>query len=121
MSDRHIRFLRLRLDGNLRDEQEEYAENVYIYHLINAATALANASRKNVGSGHASIQDISVVGFGVNRQCLNVVCTEPPGVMVYTNPAAEDEDDLDSVLDGDYGAKTLIHNERIPARVLATS
>ena len=111
----------LSLDGNLRDEQEEYAENVYIYHLINAATALANTSRKDVGSGHASIQDISVVGFGVNRQCLNVVCTELPGVVVYTDPAAEDEDDLDSVLDGDYGAKTLIHNERIPARVLATS
>ena len=28
----------LSLDDNLRDEQEEYAENVYIYHLINAAT-----------------------------------------------------------------------------------
>ena len=38
----------LSLDGNLRDEQEEYAENVYIYHLINAATALANASRRDI-------------------------------------------------------------------------
>ena len=39
----------LSLDGDLRDEQEEYAENVYIYHLINTATALANASpRKDV-------------------------------------------------------------------------
>ena len=76
---------------------------MYIYHLINAATALANASHKDVGSGHASIQDISF-GFGVERQRLNVVCTEAPGVVVYTDPAAEDEGDLDSVLDGNYGA-----------------
>ena len=76
----------LSLDGNLRDEQEEYAENVYMYHLINAATALANASRKEVGSGHDTIQDISV-GFGVDRPRLNVVCTEAPGVVVYTDPA----------------------------------
>ena len=98
----------LSLDGNLRDEQEEYAENVYIYHLINAATVLANASRKDVGA----IQDITV-GFGVDRPRLNIVCTEAPGVMVYTDPAAEDEGDLDSVLDGNYGARTLDHNERI--------
>jgi hypothetical protein len=102
----------LSLDGNLRDEQEEYAENVYIYHLINAATALANTSRKDVGSGHAAIQDISV-GFGVDRQRLNVVCTEAPGVVVYTDPVMEDDGDMDSVLDGNYGAKTLAHNERI--------
>ena len=100
----------LSLDGNLRDEQEEYAENVYIYHLINAATALANASRKDVGHGHAAIQDITV-GFGVDRPRINVVCTEAPGVVVYTDSAAEDEGDLDSVLDGNYGAKSLDHNE----------
>jgi hypothetical protein len=76
----------LSLDGNLRDEQEEYAVNVYMYHFSNAATALANASRKEVGSGHATIQDISV-GFGVDRPRLNVVCTEAPGVVVYTDPA----------------------------------
>ena len=104
----------LSLDDNLRrDEQKEYAENVYIYHLINAATALANAScKEEVGHGHAAIQDISV-GFGVDRPRLNVVCTEAPGVVVYTDPAAEDEGDLDSMLDGHYGAKTLDHNERI--------
>ena len=39
----------LSLTGDLRSEQEEYAENVYVYHLINAATALANASRQDVG------------------------------------------------------------------------
>ena len=99
----------LSLDGNLRTEQEEYAENVYDYHLINAATALANASRQDVGEGHAAIQDISV-GFGVD---LNVVCTEAPGVVVYTDPAIDDDADMDSVLDGNYGAKTLTHNERI--------
>ena len=45
----------LSLDGNLRDEQEEYAANVYIYHLINAATALADALRKDVGGPHTSV------------------------------------------------------------------
>ena len=102
----------LSLDGFLRDEQEEYAENVYIYHLINAATALANASRRDAGNGHAAIQDISV-GFGVDRQCLNVVCTEAPGVVVYTDPTMEDEGDMDSVLDGNYGCTTLDHNQRV--------
>jgi hypothetical protein len=103
----------LSLDGNLRDEQEEYADNVHMYHLINAATTLANASRKDVvGRGPAAIQDISV-GFGVDRPRLNVVCTAAPGVVVYTDPAMEDEGDMDSVLDGNYGAKTLDHNERI--------
>ena len=102
----------LSLDGNLRDEQEEYAENVYIYHLINAATALvANASRKDVGRDHAAIQDISV-GFGVDRQRLNVVCTEAPGVVIYTDPAMDDEGDMDSVLDGNYGVTLLDHNQR---------
>jgi hypothetical protein len=56
---------------------------------------------------------VVILGFGVDRQRLNVVCTEPPGVVVYTDPAAEDEGDLDSVLSGDYGAKTLAHKERI--------
>ncbi len=103
----------LSLYGNLRNEQEEYAENVYVHHLINAATALANAARQDVGVGHAAIQDISV-GFGVDRQRLNVVCTEAPGVVVFTDPAMDDEAEMDSVLDGNYGAKTLTHNnERI--------
>ena len=102
----------LSLDGDLRDEQEEYAENVHVYDLINAATALANSSRKDVGGSHTSVQDISV-GFGVDRLHLNVVCKEAPGVVVYTDPSEEDEGDLDSVLDGNYGAKTFAHNERI--------
>jgi hypothetical protein len=85
-----------------------------MYHLINAATALANASRKEVGSGQAAIQDIDIsVGFGVDRRRLKVVCTEAPGVVVYTDPAMDDEGDMDLVLDGNYGAKTLDHNERI--------
>ena len=89
-----------------------YAENVYVYHLINAATALANAARQDVGVGHAAIQDISV-GFGMDRQRLNVVCTEAPGVVVFTDPAMDDEYEMDSVLYGNYGAKTLTQNERI--------
>ena len=103
----------LSLEGDVRDEQEEYAENVYISHMINAATALANASCKDVGGSHTSIlQDISV-DFGTDHMRLNVACKEPPGVVVYTDPAEEDEGDLDSVLDGNYGTKTLEPNERI--------
>ena len=34
-------------------------------------------------------------------------------MVVYTDPAMDDEGDMDSVLDGNYGAKTLDHNERI--------
>ncbi len=100
------------LTGNLQGEQEDYAQNVYVYHLVNAATALANASRQDVGEGHTAIRDISV-GFGVDRQRLNVVCSEAPGVMVYTDPAMEDEADMDELLDVNYGAGTLTENERI--------
>ena len=58
------------------------------------------------------IKDISV-GFGVDRQRLNVICTEAPGVVVYTDPAMEDEADMDELLDVNYGAGTLTENERI--------
>ncbi len=58
------------------------------------------------------IRDISV-GFGVDRQRLNVVCTEASGVVVYTDPAMEDEADMDELLDVNYGAGTLTENERI--------
>ena len=34
-------------------------------------------------------------------------------MVVYTDPAAEDEGDLDSLPDGNYGAHTLEENERI--------
>ena len=87
------------LTGNLQGEQEDYAQNVYVYHLVNAATALANASCQDVGAGHTAIKDISV-GFGVvDRQRLNFVCTETPGVVVYTDPAMEDKVDMDELLD----------------------
>jgi hypothetical protein len=90
----------LSLDGDLRDEQAEYAQNVYVYHLVKAANALANASRKDAGGGpRNSVQDISV-GFGLGRLHLNVICKEAPGVVVYTDPAEEDEGELDTVLDG---------------------
>jgi hypothetical protein len=100
------------LTGNLRGEQEDYAQNIYVYHLVNAATALANAARQDVGAGHTAIRDVSA-GFGVDRQRLNVVCTEAPGVVVYTDPAMEDEAVMDEVLDVNYGAGTLTENERI--------
>jgi hypothetical protein len=34
-------------------------------------------------------------------------------VVVFTDPVAEDEGDLDSLLDGNYGARTLEENEQI--------
>jgi hypothetical protein len=73
---------------------------------------ISSMPRQDVGEGHAAIKDISV-GFGVDRQRLNVVCTEAPGEVVYTDSAMEDEADMDSLLDGNYGAETLTQNERI--------
>ena len=102
----------LSLTGDLRGEQGDYAQNVYIYHLVNAATALAKESRIPVDRGHNAISDISV-GFGVGCQRLNVVCKEAPGVVVFTDPAMEDEYEMDELLDGNYGAGTLTENERI--------
>ena len=101
----------LTLDGDIGGDEEEYAEKVYIYHLVNAATALANASRYKVGGHNTSVQDISI-GFGMDRSCPNVVCTEAPGVVIYTEPAMDDEGDMNSVLDGNYGAASLDHNQR---------
>jgi hypothetical protein len=49
----------------------------------------------------------------VDRQRLNVVCTEAPGVVVYTDPAMEDEADMDELREMNYGAGTLTENERI--------
>jgi hypothetical protein len=100
------------LTGDLRGEQGDYAQNVYVYHLVNAATALAKESGLDVGAGYTALTDISV-GFGVDRQRLNVVCKEAPGVVVLTDPAMEDEADMDELLDGNYGAGTLTENERI--------
>ncbi len=51
----------LSLDGDLlRNEHAEYAQNVYVYHLVKAANALATASRKDVGVPRNSVRDISV-------------------------------------------------------------
>ncbi len=66
----------------------------------------------DVGGGHTAITDISV-GFGIDRQRLNVVCSEAPGVVVLTDPAMDDELEMDELLDGNYGAGTLTENERI--------
>jgi len=72
----------LSLDGDLRDEQAEYAQNMYVYHLVKAANALANASRKDAGGPRNLVQDISK-GFGLDLSRLNVYCKEAPGVVVY--------------------------------------
>jgi hypothetical protein len=75
----------LSFDGDLRDEPHtEYAQNVFVYHLVKAANSLANALRKDVGGPpRNSVQDISV-GFGLDRSRLNVYCKEAPGVVVYS-------------------------------------
>ncbi len=99
----------LSLTGDLRVEQGDYAQNVYVYHLVNAATAFAKESGMDVGEGFTALKDIS----GVDRQRINVVCSEAPGVAVLTDPAMEDEADMDELLDGNYGAGTLIENECI--------
>ena len=53
------------------------------------------------------------MGFGLDRLCLNVYCKEAPGVVVYIDPAVEDEGDLDSMLDVNYGCRTFKENEQI--------
>ncbi len=103
----------LSLTGDLRGEQGDYAQNVYVYHLVNAATALAKESGQDVGEGYTAIKDISV-GFGVDRQRLNVVCIEAPGVVVYTDPAMDDEYEMDELLDVNYGAGKRAHSLRRP-------
>lgn len=44
---------------------------------------------------------------------MNVYCTEPPGSVVFTDPAAEDEGDLDSLPDTEeFACATLFAKER---------
>jgi hypothetical protein len=50
----------LSLTGDRRGEQGNYAQNVYVYHLINAATALvAKESGQDVGAGYTAIRDMT--------------------------------------------------------------
>ena len=53
------------------------------------------------------------MGFAPNRLRLNVYYKEAAGLVVYIDPAAEHEGDLDSLPDGNYGARTFEENERI--------
>ena len=102
----------LSLHGNLSGEQGDYAQDVYIYHLVNAATALAKTADREVGA-HNPVQDI-IVGFGLDRLRMNVYCKEASGSVVFTDPAAEDEEDLDSLPETvDFGQRSFItENER---------
>ncbi len=52
------------------------------------------------------------MGFGLDHLRLKVYCKETPGVVVYTDPAAENKGDLDSLPDGNYGSRTLEENVR---------
>ena len=49
----------LSLTGDLRGEQGDYEQNVYVNHLVNAATALAKESGPDVGVGYTAIRDIT--------------------------------------------------------------
>ena len=81
--------------GNQSGEQSDYSQDVYVYHLVNAATALANSAGRKVGA-HNPVQDITV-GFGLDRLRMTVYCKEAPGSVDCTDTAAEDEGDLDSL------------------------
>ena len=107
-------------NGALSDEQGDYEQNIYVHHLINAATAFANAAGKDVDSNRNLVQDISV-GFRPGRLRLNVYCKEAPGLVVFTEPAAEDEGDLDSLPDGGYGHRTFTENERTHTPISKTA
>ena len=48
------------------------------------------------------------MGFGLDRLRMNVFCKEAPGSVVFTEPAAEDEGDLDSLPETeDFGPRTF--------------
>jgi hypothetical protein len=114
MNGRHIRFLHLHRLGRFPYYRCEDKVSLVVYGVNRRNTQkryIFTISRQNVGGSHTAVQDISV-GFRVaDRQRINVVCTEAPGVVVYTNPAMDDEGDMESVLDGNYGATSLDHNQ----------
>ena len=92
-------------------EQDDYAQDVYIYYMVNAAAALANTAGRNVGTRNP-VQDITL-GFGLDHLRMSVYCKEAPGSVVFTGPAAEDEGDLDSLPEKiDFGHRSFTENER---------
>jgi hypothetical protein len=101
----------LSLAGIQGDEADDYARNVYVYHLINAASSLARVEAGERNEPYA-VKDISI-GFGPDQMRLFVCCSDPPGAVLKTDPAAEDEGDLDSITDPDmYGSAPLNERER---------
>ena len=117
MHSRHIRLLLLHLlgpsqlplkglslDGNLRDEQEEYAENVFSsmplrrYRMLRVRKLVVVRPQSKI---FPLVSELTVrLHRGTWRGCLH-------------SPAMDNEGDMDSVLDGNYGAKKFDHNERI--------
>ena len=92
-------------------KQSDYVQDVYVYHLVNAATALARSDGGEVGS-HNPVQDVTV-GFGPDRPRMYVYCKEAPGSVLFTDPAAENEGDLDSLPETeDFGHRLFSENER---------
>ena len=94
------------LHGCHSGEQGDCAQDIYVYHCVNVATALANTAGRDVGA-HNPIQDITV-GFELDRFRMNVYCKEAPGSVVFTDPAAEDEGNLNSLPETeDFGHRSF--------------
>ena len=99
------------LHGDQSGEEKEYVRNVYVYHLVMAATSLARSFDREGGS-HNPVKDVTV-GFGPDRLRMNIYCKEAPGSVIFTEPAAENERDLDSLPEADsFGQNPLSENER---------
>ena len=93
------------LHGDHSGEQGDYSQDIYVYHLVNAATALTNTTGRRLAP--------ITVSFGLDRLRMNVYCKEAPGAVVFTGPAAEDEGDLDSLPETvDFGHRSFSENER---------
>ncbi len=61
------------LHGDQSGEEKEYVRNVYVYHLVIAATLLARSFDREGGSHNPVIKDVTV-GFGPDRLRMNIYC-----------------------------------------------
>ena len=101
------------LHGDQSGTVREYAPDVHVYNLVNAATSLARSVDRDGGSRNP-VKDVTTVGFGPDRPRMNV-CKEAPGSVIFTEPAAEVEWDIDSLpeTEDDFGQNPLSGNEGV--------
>ena len=98
----------LSLDGDLRDEREEYTENV--------PDQCSYGVAYHVRTLVVPTPPFKIFPWASERiVCASTLYAKSPieWWFIYTDPAEEDEGELDTMLDGNYGAKTLEQNERI--------